>query len=388
MPSFLSWQDLFALCRGFANPRTAKLLFTTLFTVWVGLAAAEENTEKPRKRLNVNLHFYEDPALSSLGEVLAITQDKQGFMWFGGKNGLARFNGYSAQLFQHNSADISSLSTNAVNDLAVDEQGNLWIATYWGLNRYDPALERFERFMFDPENSRSLSHNSVLRLKISRSGDLWVGTEGGLLRFNPDTKDFDRFLFDRHNAFSLSGNAVSAIEEDQDGNLWVGVQGGGIDIFDPNAQRVIKRLHYDKNDTESLSQNDATSIEKTSAGNMWVGTYYGLNRYLGAGKFERYLADFHDRHSLGSSNVKHIMADGENIWLGTGDKGLMLYRPETNDFDQYFAGNYGESTTVSALFSDDSGGFGLGFPLAELHVLTGMRLRFIPIKMSTKIPIV
>ena len=345
-----------------ANTYIIVLLVSALVTFWAGLVTAEENADSPRKRLNINLHFYEDPALGSLGEVLAMAQDKQGFMWFGGKNGLARLDGYSIELFQHNDADLSSLSTNTVNDLAVDNEGDLWVATYWGLNRYDSKRERFERFMFDPEKPRSLSHNSVLHLKYTRTGELWVGTEGGgLLRFDRGTQDFDRFVFDSDNPLSLSGNVVSAIEEDSDGFLWVGIKGGGIDIFDPKTQRVVKRLRYDETDSDGLSQNHATSIERAPSGEMWVGTYYGLNRYLGDGKFERYLADYNDAHSLGSSNVNYVMASDSDIWVATGDKGLMLYRPNSNDFDQYFTGDDGFRSTVKSLFNDNSGGLWVSF---------------------------
>ena len=326
------------------------------------LTAIEKNDNSPRKRLNINLRFYDDPALGTLGEVLAIAQDKQGFMWFGGKNGLARLDGYSIKLFQHNDADPTTISTNTVNDLAVDDQGNLWVATYWGLNRYDPALEHFERFLFDPEKPRGLSHNSVLRLKLTKAGELWVGTEGGgLLRFNPQTHDFDRFLYSDEKESSLSGNAISALEEDAEGHLWVGIKGGGIDVFDPVTQQVVRRLRHDENNPQSLSQNHATSIEQTPNGDMWVGTYYGLNRYKGSGAFERFIADYDDAHSLGSSNINRVMATKEHVWIGTGDKGLMLFQSASNDFDQYFTGKEVKSTTVSALFHDVSGGLWIGF---------------------------
>ena len=328
----------------------------------VDSAVAEQSRKTQRKPLNMDLHFYEDPALGTLGQVLAMAQDRQGFMWFGGKNGLARLDGYSIQLFQHSNLDQTSISTNTVNDLAVDNNGDLWVATYWGLNRFDPALERFERFMFDPEDPRGLSHNSVLNLKYTEAGELWVGTEGGgLLRFNPAGNDFDRFVYDINDEFSLSGNIISSIEEGPDGLLWVGIKDGGIDILNPKTQQVVRRLRHVDNDPQSLSQNHATSIARAPSGDMWVGTYYGLNRYLGDGKFDSFFADYNNPNALGSSNVNRILASAENIWIGTGDKGLMLYQPDTNDFDQYFSGSDAKSTSLSALFYDASGGLWIAF---------------------------
>ncbi|HEY7772438.1 MAG TPA: two-component regulator propeller domain-containing protein, partial [Marinagarivorans sp.] len=312
---------------------------------------------------NLSFHHYDSSALGSLGELLAIAQDKQGFMWFGGKNGLARMDGYGVRVFQHNNADPNSMSTNTVNDLAIDDDGSLWIATYWGLNRYIPSTERFEQFLFDPEQPRGITHNSVLRLKWTSSGELWVATEGGgLLRFNPQGRDFDAFQYSSENASSLSGNSIVSLEEDAQGRLWVGIKGGGIDIFDPSTGEVVERLRSDPDNPATLSHNHATTVFKAPNGDMWVGTYYGLNRYLGNGQFERFIADFDDPHALGSSNIKRVMVDRSGrVWVGVGDKGLALYRPETHDFDNYLSDTEGSRTTVSALFSDASGALWLGF---------------------------
>ena len=362
MRSSLKLYSISCLYQWLIKRCTRTLIWAALLIVWVCGAVAEGNANEPRKTLNMNLHYYEDPALGTLGEALAMAQDKQGFMWFGGKNGLARLDGYSIRLFQHNGADPSSISTNTINDLAVDNNGNLWVATYWGLNRFDPVLERFERFMFDPEQPRGLSHNSILHLKYTKAGELWIGTEGGgLLRFNPATNDFDRFLYNNDDELSLSGNVISAIEEGPEGLIWVGIKGGGIDIFDPQTQHVVRRLRHADDDPQSLSHKHATCIVQTPSGEVWVGTYYGLNRYLGDGKFEHFYADYNAPNALGSSNVNRILAADENLWIATGDKGLMLYQPNTNDFDQYFSDREAKSTTVSALFHDVSGGLWVGF---------------------------
>ena len=47
----------------------------------------------------------------------AITQDNHGFIWFGTRNGLCRYDGYNINLFAHNEADSTSLRHNFITRL-------------------------------------------------------------------------------------------------------------------------------------------------------------------------------------------------------------------------------------------------------------------------------
>ena len=56
----------------------------------------------------------------------AITQDNHGFIWFGTRNGLCRFDGYNINLFAHNEADSTSLCHDFITRLYNDS------ATFYG----------------------------------------------------------------------------------------------------------------------------------------------------------------------------------------------------------------------------------------------------------------
>lgn len=316
-------------------------------------------------RVTPNLRFkhLEQPELGTLGEVLAITQDAKGFMWFGGKNGLARYDGYDIHVYQHDDEDLASISTNTVNDLAADSNGDLWVATYWGLNRYDARSDYFERFLFDENDPKSLGHNSVKRLLLTESGDLWIGTEGGgLALYSRDTRNFTRYQHITDDPSSISGNAIVSIEEDANGMLWLGIKDTGIDIFDPRRGMVIQRLRKDPSNPESLSQEHPATIERGPDGEMWVGTYWGLNQYLGGHRFKRYHGAYHKERAISSNNIQTAAFDGEGrLWVACGDRGLVLYRPSGDDFDRFMTEEDGRRVMVSAIFSDKSGGLWLGF---------------------------
>ena len=64
----------------------------------------------------------------------AITQDNHGFIWFGTRNGLCRFDGYNINLFAHNEADSTSLCHDFITRLYNDSLRNvLWISTDQGI---------------------------------------------------------------------------------------------------------------------------------------------------------------------------------------------------------------------------------------------------------------
>ncbi|MGH2645807.1 MAG: ligand-binding sensor domain-containing protein, partial [Chitinophagaceae bacterium] len=82
------------------------------------------------------------------GMVSSITQDSQGFMWFGTEDGLDRFDGYEFHNFHHDPFDSSTLSDNTITALMTDSRGELWIGTLnGGLNLFDAAHNRFLHFL-------------------------------------------------------------------------------------------------------------------------------------------------------------------------------------------------------------------------------------------------
>src|SRR5512138_385324 len=95
------------------------------------------------------------------------------------------------------------LSQNGVLAILQDRQGYLWVGTQDGLNRYDGY--GFTHFKNDPTNPNSISYNSITSLYEDREGDLWIGTRGGgLNRYDAETGTFIRFLPDANDPASLS----------------------------------------------------------------------------------------------------------------------------------------------------------------------------------------
>ena len=79
----------------------------------------------------------------SQNTVAAIIQDRFGFMWFGTKDGLNRYDGVSFQTFMKESG---TLGNNFITSLYEDCLGQIWIGTDVGVYIYSPSGEKVEQY--------------------------------------------------------------------------------------------------------------------------------------------------------------------------------------------------------------------------------------------------
>src|SRR5690606_2268283 len=78
--------------------------------------------------------------------VTCILQDNKGFMWFGTRNGLNRYDGVEFKIYEFVYGDSTSISSNFINSLVEDSLGNIWVGTLdAGLNLYNREMDNFRR---------------------------------------------------------------------------------------------------------------------------------------------------------------------------------------------------------------------------------------------------
>ena len=272
--------------------------------------------------------------------VYSILQDRQGLMWFAGEGGLARYDGYQFEIFQHDPLDPASIASNNISQIFEDRDGAIWCSTWGaGVDRFDPRTETFQHYTHDPANPNSLSDNRAHVIYQDNSGILWFGTfAGGLNRFDPATQMFTRFQHADDDPRSLSHNRVWSVIEDQAGNVWVGTD-DGLDRFD-RATGKFTHYRHDPQNPRSLSHNEARWLYVDRAGTLWVSTARGLNRYDAASDdFTNYLHDPQNPSSLSNNIAFKIREDQyQRLWIGTKgieSGGLNMFDPRTQQFVNY-----------------------------------------------------
>jgi ligand-binding sensor domain-containing protein len=152
-------------------------------TLWIGTDRGLNRVDRATDRVT----RYQEPVFRR--GVRAITRDHGGDLWLGTNgNGLVRFDPRSGRhrVYAHVASDPRSLSYDTVGALRIDRAGTVWAATDFGLNRFDPATDAFERYSPRP---RSLTqYRSIAE---EPGGAFWLGTASqGLHRFDPGTGAF------------------------------------------------------------------------------------------------------------------------------------------------------------------------------------------------------
>ena len=115
--------------------------------------------------------------------ITSIAEDGEGFRWFGTIDaGVFRYDGINCRQYDYRPGRATGLNSNVVFAILVDDDGDLWVGTNEGINRYDRARDRFERLPLIGTDGRDYPV-PVRSLGASPGGELLIGTMyNGLFR--------------------------------------------------------------------------------------------------------------------------------------------------------------------------------------------------------------
>lgn len=111
--------------------------------------------------------------------IMCLAVDHAGALWAGtAKNGVVRITSTGATQFTR--SNTPALRNDTITSLAVDECGNVWVATQGGVAMYDGT----DWFSFT-KSSGQLPNDYVYVVEVDHAGHVWFGTKGGLTEFKP-----------------------------------------------------------------------------------------------------------------------------------------------------------------------------------------------------------
>jgi signal transduction histidine kinase/ligand-binding sensor domain-containing protein/DNA-binding response OmpR family regulator len=278
----------------------------------------------------------------SQNAVFAILQDSKGFMWFGTKDGLNRYDGYSFTVYQHNSFDPTSISDNYISSLFEDSRGIIWIGTVsGGLNCLHRETETFERIPFNPTSLENFNSSGILSIAEDSTGNIWVGTREGLFRLSFQKGkilkgNYKQFVRQPGNENSLSNNVISALYLDSKGTLWIGTE-NGLNKYDTEKENFVRYNIYTKNPKAPASSFDRSvnSIYESRSGELWLGTLSGIVKFERRNGNYKLFPHHYEIFRYGWGNITQIIEDNTGkFWLAT-PGGLMRFEPVTHLFDYF-----------------------------------------------------
>jgi ligand-binding sensor domain-containing protein/signal transduction histidine kinase len=320
--------------------------------------------------------------------VQAITQTRDGYIWIGTQDGLARFDGVKFEIFDKQ--NTPHLQSNDIRALFTDGSGTLWIATSLGLIRRGSGGE-FETFEANPWSGNYLGpiaedqdRSGSVRFVTSRGlvscqagkcaldemsetlansiKNLLVRADGNLLIVtSTDLKLLKNGALTEWTVEGLKSANVTAVAEDNNGTLWFGTSEGVSEVRDGKATLYSVR--------EGLPNGRINCLHVDRAGTVWIGTSSGLAR-LRNGQFETLTAD----NGLSSNLVLSIFEDREgSVWVGTEAGGLNLLK--NRKFTTFTSKDGLGSDLVKAIYQDPQGGVWMGTNGGGLTLLKNGKTR-------------
>ncbi len=214
------------------------------------------------------------------------------------------------------------LSNGFVDDMVIDGQGFVWVATEWGLNR----IAGNKCSVFTISNSRISNNEHVGLFYHPQSNTIWVHSKDGRADiFDCKTQTFSHFEVDGKVVYSIADICMAA-----DSSIWLADYNGGVHHYNP----VTKEYYYIDKKLLPGFGNGVRSITDDGKGNLYIGLRMeGLIIYNTHNKRSRFFKNNPaDPNSLPGDNVRSVFIDHlQNIWVGT-NKGLALFDPTKGIF--------------------------------------------------------
>lgn len=196
------------------------------------------------------------------------------------------------------------LPTTAVNSLARDRAGFVWVATNDGLARYDGS--GFRTWRHEIDDPRSMNGNVVQIVHVDRQDRVWTSSEfGGLSMLDKHRNRFRHWTRETHP--QLGSNDVFAIESSDD-TLWFGTGDAGLyrmSLVGDSSQWKPVRI-------DGLPSETVINVDLDDRGRLWIATYAGL-ALLENGRLTNVPMPDEDAMPV----VYSVMADRGRIWVGT-----------------------------------------------------------------------
>lgn len=346
--------------------------------VWI---ASEEGVLKHNSKFYKVYNTYNGLPSSVSNRTLDIFIDSKDRIWAGMENGICL---YDKALDKFNLVGKSlDINPALINKIIEDEQGNIWLACYNGLWKYNPesqsnSIERLISnhvvwYIYNLENNIYVGAEDGLFVydigsdilsPISKevksidiinkaNNTLFVGTKkGSIYTLNPSDNSLKLVDFKNPGEYPISD-----ICNDELGNIYVATDGDGLYYVDEDFN-ILNHYVDNIDDDNSISSNGIYDVEIGNEGILWVATYGGGINYFNSYRlpFTKIQHQINDENSLATNFTRSIAMDQNgNIWFGT-KKGVSIWYSKTRRWKHLndFSGPGSSDNVVLALAPDEN----------------------------------
>ncbi len=340
----------------------------------------------------------------SQNTVNCIIKDKRGFIWLGTEDGLNRYDGNEVTVFSSKGKRENGPLINTVNCMIEDRDNDLiYIGTNGGgLSVFNQLTEKFKHYNYN-DSLNSISSGFIYDLFIDKNGQVLIATSYGISVFNPQDETFDNFEVSEAEDAEFPFVVATSVFSDEDDIVWAGTYGLGvvrlntkertfvryaskgieqrynsniIDKIVPSGDRQYLWLATDNGFFEFdkatgtfkllyLENTKVSDIEVDETGGIWLSSSLDGLTYISAeGNITRYRNDPYDIYSLEENAVRSLYLDErKHLWIGTKSSGCLHMDVSGNQFVHYYQTKDGKGVngkTVYALNKDELGNVWVG----------------------------
>jgi ligand-binding sensor domain-containing protein len=229
-------------------------------TIWVTTDGNGVNIFKDKK-----FRFYDNDTGVKANRVYSLHKDPNGTIWFGKEGGLGS---YKDGTFKSYSIPEDIFDEDEIWDIEQLPNGNLLLLTYsYWILEFD-GEKVFRSAINDP-----LMDYYINDIMVDDDGEVWIATESSIIKYNGgDTVEFKP-------GGGYWSSYINLIYEDSKGLFWLGTE-DGLAKFDGK-----EFVYY--NEENGLKGRSIYEIKEDYKGNIWVGTNKGLSVIKYSGEVEK-----------------------------------------------------------------------------------------------------
>ncbi|TKG89246.1 hybrid sensor histidine kinase/response regulator [Puteibacter caeruleilacunae] len=336
--------------------------------------------------------------------VFSITQDSEGFMWFGTGKGLSKYDGIKIVNYIYSAKDSTGIPKGDVSQLVTDHNGDVWMRIGGEIARFNKLNDHFIVYGKRRKGKFYLAHH-INHISKDQKGGIWISTNKGIYHYDDDKSLFVRYellpdeiksasikailhdhrgrlwivlpkllyrlddleKYDEYEVIKLDpliwGNRpfgrIGTIIDDQQDNVYISVYGKGMIKIDVDDK--ITRFAKDSKEGRKLSSNEVLPIEVDASGRYWIGTELGINIWENDDTPMVVIEqDYNNPSGLNNNAIHALYNDRQgNMWVGTYFGGVNVHLANRKEFYHYQAGNASfnlSGKVVNEIIEDDQKG--------------------------------
>jgi len=255
------------------------------------------------------------------------------------------------------------LSHDIITTMFKDREGYMWFGTRGGLNRFDG--NRFRSFGSVASDSSQIGNNRIDRISEGDKGQLWLkGYDGQIYRFSKTSEQFRSLALILGLHEKVTFDKVLYSENNQ---LWVSIVKGGI-IYVPDIVNTPTTYFWYKTTANAkfrVPSNTVNCFLREASGNIWVGTATGLLRFVPKSNGYYSLSDPSSYQNVKTS-ISSAIETQDNIAFAASDGMLWLYAKKSRRFSDVRISN---SSLNQILISRDQNRLYLTSDIGELAIV-------------------